>query len=239
MAERNTSEHLAPTRPGILTGLKAEVKFLRPAFPHAAIAASGATSAGAQRETARLIATGPDCLLSFGLAAGLDPALPPGTVIVPQAVHAWGETFECDPDLRHILGATRPDCYGGTLLHSDDVVLEATEKARLFAETHCASLDMESGFMARQAREAGIPFAVLRVVCDPATRSLPAAAGCVLSPKGGLKIGALLASLARNPSQIAGLIALGGDAARARKAMQQFLDRQRTVQAFMRLASGN
>ncbi|MGO3516936.1 MAG: phosphorylase family protein [Acetobacter cibinongensis] len=233
-----TPAHSAPTKPGILVGLKAEAKFIRHIFPHAAIAASGATRTGAQREAARLAACGADCLLSFGLAAGLDPALPAGTLIVPEAVQAWGTRYRCDPTLRHILGGTQPATLGGTLLHSDHVVLTAEEKARLFAESGCAALDMESGFLARTAEEAGLPFAVLRVVCDPATRTLPPVAATVLSPDGGLNIGALAGSLLRKPTQIPALIALGRDAGKARTAMQTFLTQQRTLRAFIRLAEG-
>ncbi|MGV4877218.1 phosphorylase family protein [Acetobacter indonesiensis] len=225
----------SPHKPGILVGLKAEAKFIRQVFPRAAIAASGATRAGAQREAARLAACGADCLLSFGLAAGLDPALPAGTLIVPDKVSAWGTLYNTDPTLRHILGAGQTGVNGGALLHSDTVVLNAADKATLFAESQCKALDMESGFLARVADEAGLPFAVLRVVCDPATRSLPAIAGTVLSPDGGLKVGALLGSLLRHPGQIPGLIKLGQDAGRARTAMQQFLTKQQTLPAFTQL----
>lgn len=226
----------SPSCPGILVGLKAEAKLIRHVFPHAAIAASGATRTGAQREAARLAACGADCLLSFGLAAGLDPALPPGTLILPERVMAWGASYACDPTLRHILGAGQTGVLGSALLHSDTVVLDAAEKAHLFATSQCASLDMESGFLARAAEEAGLPFAVLRVVCDPASRSLPPVAGTVLSPDGGLNIKALLGSLLRHPGQISGLIGLGKDAGRARTAMLTFLEQQRTRPAFARFA---
>ena len=228
--------HIAPTKPGILVGLTAEAKFIRKVFPHAAIAASGATSAGAQREAARLAACGADCLLSFGLAAGLDPALPAGTLVVPETVLAWGTSYVCDPTLRHILGSGHASTLGSSLLHSDHVVLQAEEKAHLFAKTGSIALDMESGFLARAAKEAGLPFAVLRVICDPATRTLPPVAGTVLSPEGGLNIAALAGSLLRNPRQIPALMALGKDAGQARTAMQKFLEQQRTLLAFTRLA---
>ncbi|MFT9067572.1 MAG: hypothetical protein ABF420_05960 [Acetobacter syzygii] len=222
----------APTRPGILVGLKAEAQLIRGVFPHAAIAASGATRTGAQKEARRLAACGADCLLSFGLAAGLDPALPPGTLVIPTAVEAWGDTWPCDPILRHILGGDQQGTISAPLLHHDDVVLEARHKAELFASSHCAALDMESGFLAQAAQEAGLPFAVLRVVCDPATRSLPPVTACVLSPDGGLKLGLLLRSLLRHPSQIGGLINLGRDAGLARKAMLHFLHQQANRPAF-------
>ncbi|MDE7547480.1 hypothetical protein PY793_05705 [Acetobacter fabarum] len=234
---QSTTTHCAPTRPGILVGLKAEAQLIRGVFPHAAIAASGATSAGAQREANRLAACGADCLLSFGLAAGLDPTLPPGTIVIPSAVQAWGKVWPCDPTLRHILGEEHAGVISGSLLHSDQVVLQAQHKAELFASTQCASLDMESGFLARVAHEADLPFAVLRVICDPATRSLPPVTACVLSPDGGLQIGLLLRSLLRHPSQITGLISLGRDAGLARKAMLRFLHGQAIRPSFQQLAA--
>ncbi len=233
-----TTAHPAPSHPGILVGLKAEAQLIRGVFPHAAIAASGATREGARREANRLAACGVDCLLSFGLAAGLDPALPPGAIVIPSAVKAWGNTWACDPTLRHILGGDQQGTVNGPLLHSDDVVLQAQHKADLFASTHCAALDMESGFLARAAHDAGLPFAVLRVVCDPATRSLPPVTACVLSPDGGLKIGLLLRSLLRHPAQISGLMTLGRDAGLARKAMLHFLHTQATRPVFRQFATG-
>lgn len=230
--------HPTPCRPGILVGLKAEAQLIRSVFPHAALAASGATRAGAQREANRLAACGADCLLSFGLAAGLDPSLPPGTIVIPSAVKAWGNTWSCDPTLRHILGGGQSGVISGPLLHSDDVVLQAPLKADLFASSQCVALDMESGFLAQAAQEAGLPFAVLRVVCDPATRSLPPVTACVLSPDGGLKIGLLLRSLLQHPSQISGLINLGRDAGLARKAMLHILREQASRPAFKQLATG-
>lgn len=232
----SASAQPSPSRPGILVGLKAEARLIRTIFPHAAIAASGATHAGAKREAARLVASGADCLLSFGLAAGLNPALSAGTIVIPEKVSCWGTDTVCDATLRHILGGDQAGVQGGTLLHSDTVVMDAAHKAQLFAQSHCPALDMESGFLAKAAEDAGLPFAVLRVVCDPADRSLPPIAGSVLSPEGGLQIGKLICDVVRHPTQIGGLIHLGQDAALARKAMISFLTAQTQTPAFKRLA---
>ncbi|KDE21347.1 hypothetical protein AZ09_00660 [Acetobacter aceti 1023] len=232
----SASAPLSLSRPGILVGLKAEARLIRTIFPHAAIATSGATQSGAKREAARLVSSGADCLLSFGLAAGLDPALSAGTIIIPEKVSCWGTDAVCDPTLRHILGGDQPSVRGGTLLHSDTVVMDAAHKAQLFAQSHCPALDMESGFLAKAAEEAGLPFAVLRVICDPAGRSLPPIAGTVLSPEGGLQIDRLICDVLRHPTQIGGLIRLGQDAALARKAMISFLSAQAQNPAFRQFA---
>ncbi|NHO32557.1 phosphorylase family protein [Acetobacter fallax] len=209
---------------GFLVGLRAEADLLRQFWPGAPVAISGATSKGAERGAGRLVACGVKNLVSFGLAAGLDPALAPGAIVIPDVVMVDQTLFACDPALRRRLGASPGNVTAGALLHSDSVVLEADRKQALAHETGCCALDMESGFVAQAARKNGRSFAVLRVICDPASRSLPPAAGIALSPDGGVKTGPLLRSLLHAPGQVGSLISLGLDAFKARRAMHRFLD---------------
>ena len=58
--------------------------------------------------------------------------------------------------------------------------------------------------MARIAAELALPFAVLRVIADPAERALPPAALAGMRTDGGMDVGAVLASLAKSPAPIAG-----------------------------------
>ncbi|MBO6091387.1 MAG: hypothetical protein J6P00_04135 [Acetobacter sp.] len=215
------------SKPGILVGIKAEAQLIRKIFPYATIAISGATKEGARRESIRLATCGSNCLLSFGLAAGLNPALSTGSIIIPdKVVTRDGNSWTCHPALRHVLGHNPREVYSGSLLHSDDIIFNASHKIALFSSSQCQALDMESGFLAQAAHDSGLPFAVLRVICDPATRSLPPVIQFVLSPEGGLKIGTLFTSLLRNPSQIQGLTRLGYDAFQARRSMLAFLRKQ-------------
>jgi hypothetical protein len=78
---------------------------------------------------------------------------------------------------------------------------------------------MESGAVARAARDAGLPFAVLRVVIDAAGRDLPPAAITAMAPGGGIDAGGLARELWREPRQIGGLLNLARDAAVARRAL--------------------
>ncbi len=209
---------------GFLVGLRAEAELLRKFWPDSPIAVSGATREGAERGAGRLIACGVRNLVSFGLAAGLDPALKPGDIVIPDVVMVGKTLCPCDPALRRRLGATPGEVIAGALLHSDSVVLDAEAKQLLAYESGCCALDMESGFVAQAARQHGRSFAVLRAICDPGSRTLPAAAGIALSPDGGVKTGLLLRSLLRDPGQIGGLIGLGIDAFKARRAMNRFLE---------------
>jgi adenosylhomocysteine nucleosidase len=105
------------------------------------------------------------------------------------------------------------------LLAGDAIVATAREKARLYAESGAAAVDLESGAVAELATEAGIPFAVLRAICDGADRNLPRAAMEGLDSAGRIAPFKLVAALLRDPAQIFGIIALGRDAARARSAL--------------------
>lgn len=202
-------------RLGIVVGLEGEARLLRRLGPSVRVGVSGATPEGARRAADGLVAGGATHLLSFGLAAGLDPALRPGDLLVPDAVVAGDRRHATDPALRALLGPGA----GAALLHSDTLVPEPADKAALQARTGCGSLDMESGAVALAADRAGLPFAVLRAVCDPAARVLPPAARLTLRPDGRVRMGAVLGSILRRPSQLPGLLALGRDAGRAKIAL--------------------
>lgn len=196
---------------GVVVGLEAEAVLAR-RLGHP-VRVGGATAEGGRRAAGALVAGGATHLLSFGLAGGLDPALRPGAVLVPDRVMVGNRCLRCDAALRARLGAGA----ASGLLHSDVPVAEAAEKRRLFDETGCASVDMESGAVAAAAAAAGLPFAVLRAVCDPAERTLPAAARLPLRPDGRVRAGAVAGSILRDPRQLPALVALGRDAALARR----------------------
>jgi adenosylhomocysteine nucleosidase len=204
---------VVPSRIGIVVGMTAEARLLRGSGHGVAI--GGGTPAGARRMAQQLVADGAVALISFGLAGGLDPALAAGTLLAPRAVLAQGRQFDCDPNLRAALPGESIPC----LLAGDAVVALAADKRRLWQETAAGAIDLESGAVAEVATAAGIPFAVLRTICDPAARDLPGAAVDGLDEKGRIAPMKMAAILARNPGQIPGLIALGRDAARARRAL--------------------
>ena len=197
---------------GIVVGLVAEAKIA--GSLGARIAIGGGTAAGAA-SAADTLAPHVSALISFGLAGGLDPALPPGALLIPATVLAEDGQWETDPILTARLGGPTP----GVLFGDGSILATAAAKAALHARTGAVAVDLESAAVARIAARHGLPFAVLRAVCDPAGRDLPRAALVALDGQG--RIGALrvaVAILAR-PGEIPGLIALGRDAARARLAL--------------------
>ena len=160
-----------------------------------------------------LLDAGATALLSFGLAGGLDPALRPGDIVVPEAVLSRG--------VRHPTHRVVAQPATGLLFGADTPVATTEEKRRLWHDTGAAAVDMESGAVARIAKEHGVPFGVLRVVCDPAGRALPAAALAALDAHGAIGLMRVLASLVADLRQVPALLRLAADAAAARRVLQQ------------------
>jgi adenosylhomocysteine nucleosidase len=199
-------------RAGFVTGLQAEARIAALLGP---VQAGGGMPAGAAEAAGRLVADGATALVSFGLCGGLDPALRPGALVVPRMVHSSGRRYATDATLSAALGGWSADI----LLAGETAAADATTKQRLFCESGAVATDLESGVVAQIAARAGLPFTVLRAVCDPADMRLPPAALIALGSDGRISIRAVASSLLREPSQIFDLIALGRAAAAARAAL--------------------
>jgi adenosylhomocysteine nucleosidase len=202
---------------GFVVGLKAEAALLRGSGFMVGI--GGGESAGALQAAEVLAAKGATALISFGLAGGLNPALPPGAILVPSILIDNETVFQCDTELVTWLGGATTNA----MLAGTEIVVTAAQKSALFAASNADAVDLESGAVARVAKAAGLPYAVLRAVADPASRDLPPAALIALNAAGKIRLLPILASLIRNPQQISALIMLAGDASKARTALVQKL----------------
>jgi adenosylhomocysteine nucleosidase len=205
---------LKPNTPALLVGFAAEARVARLSGWRVGI--GGGTTAGAARMARHLIDAGATGIVSFGLAGGLNPTMRAGTVIVAEAVAVDGCVWPTDPALNARLGGTT----GHVCLGWNHAVVTPDEKRRLRHETGACSVDMESGAVATVAVEAGVPFAVLRAICDPVDRAVPPAALVALNAAGGLAGIRMAISILARPRQIGTLMALAGDAARARWALR-------------------
>lgn len=198
---------------GILTGLAAEARLVAPL---GRVIVGGGGRAGAGFAAEELIRSGVSALLSFGVAGGISPALPAGRLVVPQAVWVTGRRIDCDRGLIDWLGGATADLVAD----SPEMVTTVSDKNALWRQSGAVAVDLESGPLALAAEQAGMPFAVLRAICDPADRSLPTVVQAVLGPDGKIRIFNLLQKLAASPGQITGIIRLASDAARARRSLQ-------------------
>ena len=108
-----------------------------------------------------------------------------------------------------------------TLVGVNAPVIEAATKALLRQRTGAASVDMESHVAASFAATAGVPVCAIRVISDPAERNLPPLATQALTSDGRVNLPAVIASLARNPSQIPLMLRAGRDAGSAFAALRR------------------
>jgi len=118
-------------------------------------------------------------LIAIGFCAGIDPRARRGDLILARTIRYRDEEIRIDPEL---LARARDALDGGaSTLHvgicqSVDRVLDRSGK-RTLADAGISAADMESGSLARWARERGISFLALRAVLDPVDENLPFASG--------------------------------------------------------------
>jgi hopanoid-associated phosphorylase len=211
-------------RIGIVVGLPQEAAILKRVLGEATppLACAGAQPVRAAQGVAELVAGGAGMLLSFGLGGGLDRTLRPGDIVVGAGVvTADGTMRTTDDALSQQLCAALDDggCRwsAGLVASADKAVPTAATKRALAARTGAVIVDMESKAVAA----AGLPFAILRVVVDPAERALPASVLGAIDAHGRIKPVALLAGLLRHPSEIGALRALARDNGPARKNLRR------------------
>jgi adenosylhomocysteine nucleosidase len=163
-------------------------------------------------------------VISFGVAGGLDPALKSGDVVVATEVMAgdtrWLAGLALNEDLVASLALGRRRVVRGSLAGVEQVIAAQAGKAALHSETGASAVDMESHIAADYAAKAGLPFAALRVISDPATRALPALAMTAIKPNGDIDLRKVLRGVARNPTTLRALVSTGIDFNRALRSLR-------------------
>jgi adenosylhomocysteine nucleosidase len=165
------------------------------------------------------VTAGGRAIISFGVAAGLTPGLAAGACLVGSKVIHERTCYTADPawtaSIKAAIGAT----YLATIAGVDRPLTSAYEKQALNAASGAVAADMESHIVARLATRHGLPFAVLRVIADPAERDIPPAALAGMRSDGGIDGLAVLASLLKHPGQLLALLRLAADTRRAMAAL--------------------
>ena len=201
-----------------ISGLAVEAKVAR------AAGFSVLVGAGDRDRTATLVlkaAAQTNCLVSFGIAGGLEPELEAGTVIVSGEVISEGCHWVVESqymrrlsDFAHSIGAIR-----GPVLGATSILATRTEKKHAWATTRALAVDLESEIVARTATALGIPFIVLRSIADTARRDLPPASLIPLTVDGKPDLLKVFSAVLRRPSQVAGMIGLARETAIALSAL--------------------
>ncbi|MDX3885527.1 MULTISPECIES: phosphorylase [Sphingomonas] len=202
----------------VATGLKREARIIArdglAPIPGGGDAAALEAALEAHARSARAI-------WSMGIAGGLAPDL---------AVGDW--TIGGDPATVEALARRLPEARIGEVHADGTLVAEAAAKRALHAGTGAIIVDMESHVAARVAARHGLPFAFLRVISDTADHDLPHAAWVGMQPGGGMAIGPVTASLARNPGQLPALIRTARDVGAAFRSLERLMARMNEGERF-------
>jgi hopanoid-associated phosphorylase len=159
-------------------------------------------------------------VISIGLGGALSPLLKVGDVVIGERVVSEDGNYQCDHNWRVLLAARLAGSHQGALYGSDIVLATAAAKAALFEMSGGAlAVDMESQVAAHFAAERQLPLAALRVISDDASHALPPAALVAMTTDGGVAIGRVLWSLAKNPLQLPALIRTGSQSGKAFKTL--------------------
>ena len=163
-------------------------------------------------------------VISFGVAGGLDPSLRSGDVVVATEVMAgdgrWLAGLSLNDELVSGIALGRRRVVRGGLAGVEEVVVARARKAALRSDTGAAAVDMESHIAAAYATGAGLPFAAVRVISDPADRSLPALAKNAIKPNGDIDLRSILRGVVRNPRTLSALVSMGLDFNRALRSLR-------------------
>ena len=160
-------------------------------------------------------------LISFGVAGGLASHLRAGDWVVASSIREAQTVRATDAVWSRKLLGLIDGAIHAPILGVDFPVAEPAKKRELYRTTGAAVVDMESHVVARVADQHKLAFAALRVVVDPAHRTVPPAALINMRPDGRPNVPAMLRNIAARPSQLSRLARIAVDAFAARAAMNR------------------
>ena len=167
------------------------------------------------------VAQGCGGLISFGVAGGLDPQLKPGTCIIGSEIITERGRMVTDHQWSQRLLQTLPDPVHGTLVGVGAPVADSHSKRALHLKTGAVAVDMESHIVADVAATHGLPMAAIRVITDPAKRTIPNVALAAMRPNGTVDVLAVMRSLLHKPRDLVALMQTALDARAARATLRE------------------
>ncbi len=168
-----------------------------------------------------------DRLLVIGVSGGLSPGLEPGAVVVAGEV-LDGRRPVAPPDPAWVDAGRRVDgARVGRAVTVDRIACTCEEKAALLgglpAGDGPAIVDLESAAFARVAAEHGIPYSVVRSVCDPAEKPLPFDLNRCLDEDGGVSRAKVLRYAMFHPAVLGPLMELRAQVDRCSSVLADFV----------------
>ena len=191
------------------------------------VCVSGIGPARTRAAGGRLLAHGANALLSWGTAVALDSQLAPGQLLIPRSVlNANREPALVSSDWQQQLYGQLSARFPITerpLIATDRVLTRPAQKRRLFAESGAVAADMESAELALLAREAGVPFVVLRAIADSVDTIFPDWIVDRIDGFGRVRIASMLLLLIMHPAAWPGVAGLARDFRTATNALKSIL----------------
>jgi adenosylhomocysteine nucleosidase len=178
----------------------------------------GIGSDAAAAASRALLEAGAHALVSWGVAAGIDPALASGTLLLSsRAVTVMGTAEAgsalCETASRAWLDRLHDRLSGlipiarGPVAAVDHLLRTVIDKRDL-ARLGAPAADMESGGIAAVARAAGVPWIAMRAISDTADDVVPQSVLSSVDRAGQIRAHQLVSALLARPSDIACLPAL-------------------------------
>jgi adenosylhomocysteine nucleosidase len=209
--------------PGIVAAMMTEARILAKGpiapgeltlLPEGAMLSLSGIGANRARVAAQaLLEKGATALVSWGSAGGLMPALPPGSLVLPERILVADQSvYPVDPIWHEGLCSRLKgyvDPHRGVLVQSTVVLTSRAEKAALLRRTGAVAVDMESASIAQVAKEAGIPFMAIRAIADGAQMDIPRSALDSIDEFGRVRPMSLLSLMARHPVELFVLLRMG------------------------------
>ncbi len=169
----------------------------------------------AEQATRAVLGCAPfDLALSTGCAGALAPSLQPGDLVIATALidGATGHRYDTHAASRERARAAAAQAALrvtlGPELCSSRMLASVAEKRAAAADFGAVAVDMEGTAVAACAAAAGVPFAAVRAVLDPADTELNTSATFVDAHTGGVKPLAVAAHLVRHPTALPRLLAM-------------------------------
>ncbi|MBO0759109.1 MAG: adenosylhopane nucleosidase [Bradyrhizobiaceae bacterium] len=201
-----------------LVGLSFEARIAAGPGVHVVCRDAGADLAGHLNDA---IKRGCRSIISFGVAGGLAPHLRAGDWIVASSIIDSGKRKPTDIAWSQKLLKAIPGAGFAVVAGVDAPVSDPALKREWHMKTGAAAVDMESHIVARLAAVHSLAFAAIRVIVDPAHRTVPAAALAGMRADGKTDPSAVLRALCAAPSEALGLMRVAADAFFARNALQR------------------
>jgi adenosylhomocysteine nucleosidase len=171
---------------------------------------SGIGAAAARSASEALLAAGAEALVSWGVAAGLNAAAAPGTLVLADRVAGLAskqlepKEFESTKSWADRLAESLPPTIRvlrGPIGATDRVLSTRGDKL-LAGSTGAVAADMETAAVAQVADDAGVPWIAIRAVSDATDAGLPESVARAIDEAGRVRLGRLAAGLLRRPGDL-------------------------------------